>query len=78
MLRRENGGRPVSGDALRELIASDPSFASAASYGSQLDQLLAAGELALTPDQKPRFRALLLSEVTPYGIAPAEFASAIQ
>ena len=37
-----------------------------------------AGELALTPDQKPRFGALVLSDVTPYGIAPAEFATAIR
>ena len=78
MLRRENGGKPVSGEALRDLIATTPAFAPAQSYGAQLGQLVAAGELALTPDQKPRFSALVLSEVTPYGIAPAEFASAIR
>ena len=77
-LRRENGGKPVSGAALRELIASTPSFAPAQGYAAQLGQLVAAGELALTPEQKPRFSALVLSEVTPYGIAPAEFATAIR
>ena len=77
-LRHGARGQPITGGALRELIEANPDYAAASSYRSQLDQLLAAGELALNPEQKPRFRALLLSAVTPYGIAPAEFATAIQ
>ena len=57
-------------EALRERTRSTPRPSATASSSARCSTSASA---RLTPEQRPRFRALLLSDVTPYGISPAEF-----
>jgi filamentous hemagglutinin family protein len=72
-LRREHSGRAVSAAEVAKLVDTDAKFAAASRYREQLGTLLDLGQRALTPDQAPRFRALVLAEVTPYGLSPKDF-----
>jgi hypothetical protein len=74
-LRRKGSGKVVAGADVAALVESDSRFEAARRYREQLGSLLDVSARALAPDQRPRFRALVLAEVTPYGIAPAEFDS---
>ena len=70
---RHGDGQPVDGAALAELIDGDPRFAATRAERARLADLLDVGARALAPDQQPRFRALLLADIMPSGITPAEF-----
>ncbi len=74
-LRHAQSGGTVSGAEVASLLESDPRFDQARQYRGQLGALLDLSSRALAPDQQPRFRALVLAEVTPYGMTPAEFSS---
>jgi hypothetical protein len=74
-LRRARHGQEVTGQEVAKLVQTDVKYSDARRYREQLGALLDVGSRALTPDQRPRFRGLLLAEVTPYGISQAEFSS---
>lgn len=75
VLRRAQSGGTVTGAAVADLLQGDARFAAAHHYRDQLGVLLDLSTRALEPDQQPRFRALVLSGVTPYGITASEFNS---
>lgn len=75
VVRRAHSGRAVPGAEVAKLVESDSAFGDARRYREQLGTLLDVSQRALGADQRPRFRALVLAEVTPYGISPAEFQS---
>ncbi|HTO53230.1 MAG TPA: filamentous hemagglutinin N-terminal domain-containing protein [Myxococcota bacterium] len=77
-LRRARHGQEVAGAEVAKLIEAEPKYGDARRYREQLGALLDVGSRALSPDQQPRFRKLLLAEVTPFGINPAEFSSLFQ
>jgi hypothetical protein len=74
-LRREHGGKAVAGADVANLVESESRFDAAHRYREQIAALLDVAGRALIPDQRPRFRALVLAEVTPYGISSTEFES---
>ena len=75
-LRRD--AKPVDGAAVAELIDRDARFSAVKADREELTDLLELGARALTPDQQPRFRELVLADITPHGIAPAEFDNALR
>jgi len=72
-VRRARSGRPVTGAEIAKLVETDSKYDAARGYREKIGALLDVSQRALTPDQRPRFRALVLAELTPYGISPAEF-----
>jgi hypothetical protein len=72
-LRRARHGQEVKGQEVAQLVESDAKYSEARRYREQLGALLEVGSRALAPEQRPRFRVLVLDEVAPYGISPAEF-----
>ena len=74
-LRRERPGKEIAAEDVSKLVETESQYAAARRYREQLSALLDVAERALVPDQRPRFRTLVLTEVTPYGITPAEFQS---
>ncbi|HKC51784.1 MAG TPA: hypothetical protein VKF60_13390, partial [Myxococcota bacterium] len=75
VVRRGHSGKLISGAEVAKVIESDSKYDAARRYREQLATLLDVGQRALTPDQRPRFRELVLAEVAPYGLSPAEFGS---
>ncbi|MFI5317582.1 MAG: beta strand repeat-containing protein [Myxococcota bacterium] len=71
----QSGSHAISGAELAKLVESSPNYTASRKYREQMSTLLDLGARALVEDQRPRFRALVLAEVTPYGISPAEFDS---
>ncbi|HTO06687.1 MAG TPA: filamentous hemagglutinin N-terminal domain-containing protein [Myxococcota bacterium] len=74
-LRRARHGQEVTSAEIARLLETDAKYTDARRYREQLGALLDVGARALTPEQQPRFRNLVLAEVAPYGISPAEFDS---
>jgi hypothetical protein len=74
-LRHAHSGRVILGADVAKLVETDSKYDAARRYREQIGSLLDVGQRALTPDQRPRFRELVLAEVAPYGISPAEFDS---
>jgi filamentous hemagglutinin family protein len=75
IVRRAHSGRVISGADVAKVVESDSKYDAARRYREQLGSLLDVAQRALTPDQRPRFRELVLAEVTPYGLSPTEFGS---
>jgi hypothetical protein len=74
-LRRAHSGKPIATADVAKLVETDAKYDAARKYREELRTLLDVGERALTPDQRPRFRELVLTQVTPYGVNPTEFQS---
>src|SRR5262249_20824438 len=62
-VRRVHHGQDVQAAEVAKLIDADPKYSDAHRYREQLGALLDVGSRALTPDQQPRFRKLLLAQI---------------